>query len=169
MAHTRGPLAVRTGVVTACLLLVAACGGAQEVGGADPSDDVAVAATPSADVDDRSAPTDAAVEVEDDDRPVERSLRPTIDAAIRDLATRAGVDPDEVTVVLAQRVTWSDETLGCPLRGDDRLGGPRQGIRVHLEADERVYRYHTGGTRDEPFLCDPRAAKSEELDDRIEP
>jgi hypothetical protein len=66
-------------------------------------------------------------------------------------------------------VTWSDETLGCPLRGDDRLGGPRQGIRVHLEADERVYRYHTGGTRDEPFLCDPRAAKSEELDDRIEP
>lgn len=168
MAHSRGPLVVRTAVVTACLLLAVACGAAQEAGDADAPDEVAVAATLPADVDDR-APTDDVVEVEDDDRPVERSLRPTIDAAIRDLAVRAAVDPDQVTIVLAQRVTWPDETLGCPLRGSERIGGPRQGIRVHLEANERVYRYHTGGARDEPFLCDPRAAKSEDLGDRIEP
>lgn len=168
MAHSRGSPVVRTAVVTACLLVVAACGAAQDVGGADASDNAAVAATPLAEVD-RPAPTDDAVDVEDDDRPVERSLRPMIDAAIRDLAAREGVDPDEITVVLAQRVTWPDETLGCPLRGGERIGGPRQGTRVHLEADERVYRYHTGGARDDPFLCDPLAAKSEEHDDRIEP
>lgn len=178
MARRRASLLIRAAVVAACVLLAAACGAAAEVGGVDAADDVTLAPTPPAGGDGRSEPTedgaagrsdDDVVDVEDDDRPVERSLRPLTDAAIRDLAAREGIDRDDITVVLAQRVTWPDETLGCPLRGDERLGGPRRGVRVHLEADGRVYRYHAGGTREEPFLCDPRAAKSEEHADRIEP
>lgn len=176
MARRRTSLRMRAAVLAVCLLLAAACGAAQEAGGAEgeatttpaPPTGVDAAAAPS---DDGTARDDAdgAVDVEGDDRPVERSLRPTIDAAVRDLAARVQVDPGEISVVLAQRVIWPDQTIGCPLRGDERIGGPRQGVRVHLEAGDRVYRYHSGGTREEPFLCDPQAVKSEEHSDRIEP
>jgi hypothetical protein len=104
-----------------------------------------------------------------DDRPVERSLRPVIDRAVRDLATRLGVSTDNIAVVLAQRVTWPDEQLGCPVRGDGELGDPQPGARVHLKVDGLLYRYHTGGRRKEPFLCDPAAAKAAERERRIEP
>lgn len=180
MARTRRHAIVRVMVVAACVLLATACGGAQEVGGSpqDLASDEALAATPPPTT--RSAPpspsdADTApgvgelADAADDDRPVERSLRPIVDEAVRDLADRIGVPPDQIRVVLAQRVTWSDDTLGCPLRGDERLGGPHPGTRVHLEVDGVLYRYHSGGAREEPFPCDPAAAKSEEYHDRIEP
>lgn len=181
MARTRGPAVVRAVVLAACVLLATACGAAQEVGGSvqdTAAEDAVVAATPpperdgpSSSSDDGGAPDDDGdlADAQDDDRPVERSLRPVVDEAVRDLAARAGVSPDRIRVVLAQRVTWPDDALGCPLRGGGELGDPRRGTRVHLEVDDMLYRYHTGGAREEPFLCDPAAAKSAEYHDRIEP
>lgn len=176
MAHTWGH-ALRAMLVAACVLLATACGAAAEVeGGAQDvvSEAATVASTvrPEHDAASHDAVTpdvdDELANAEDDDRPVERSLRPVVDEAVRDLADRAAVPPDQIRVVLAQRVTWPDETLGCPLRGGEELGGPRPGTRVHLEADGVLYRYH-GAADEEPFLCDPAAAKSEEYLDRIEP
>jgi hypothetical protein len=182
MARRRRQAMVRAMVVAACVALATACGAAQEVGDRGQqvaSEDAAAAATPHADRDAASPPpsdaetpdVDDLANAEDDDRPVERSLRPVVDEAVRDLAARAGVPPDQVRVVLAQRVMWPDDALGCPLPGggEERGGEPRQGTRVHLEVGDRLYRYHTGGAREEPFLCDPAAAKLQEYHDRIEP
>jgi hypothetical protein len=174
---------VRAMVLAACVALATACGAAQEVGDGGQqvaSEDAAAAATPRADLDARSLPPDDAAtpdvdgdlaNAEDDDRPVERSLRPVVDEAVRDLAARADVPPDQIRVVLAQRVMWPDDALGCPLPGggEVRGGDTTPGTRAHLEVDDQLYRYHTGGAREEPFLCDPAAAKFEEQHDRIEP
>jgi hypothetical protein len=181
MARRRGQATVRTMVGVACLLLATACGAPQEVGGSAQdvvSEDSPVAATTPAERDAASPPSDDAAtrhvdddlaNAADDDRPVERSLRPVVEEAVRDLSERAGVPPDQISVVLAQRVTWPDDALGCPVHGGGGLGDPHQGTRVHLEIDDELYRYHTGGTEEEPFLCDPAAARSEERSDRIEP
>lgn len=177
MAHRRAQAMVRTMVVAACLLLATACGAAQEVGGSAQdvtSEDVAVAATAPTEQDaaprsDDAATPDDLANADDDDRPVERSLRPVVDEAVRDLSERAGVPPGRIEVVLAQRVTWPDDALGCPVHGGRGLGDPHQGTRVHLRVDDQLYRYHTGGAQEEPFLCDPAAVKSEEYADRIEP
>lgn len=160
--------------VVAWVLLAAACGAAQDTDGG--ARETAPEGAPTAVTQSAAAavapPEDVATDAPDvdaDTSAVERSLRPVVDEAVRDLASRSGAASDAISVVLAQRVIWPDATLGCPLRGDERIGGPQPGARVHLEVGGRVYRYHMGGTRDEPFLCDPRAAKSEEYNDRIEP
>lgn len=178
MARRRRRWVVRSVLVAACVALTAACAAAQEVGGDGVSapSEVTAAATPAPERGVASPPAgDGSIDADadaaaDDDRPVERRLRPVVDQAVQDLAERLGVPPDRVDVVLAQSVTWPDDRLGCPLRGGrEGLGGPRRGTRVHLRVDDLLYRYHTGERREGPFLCDPQAAKSEEYNDRIEP
>ena len=83
---------------------------------------------------------------------------PTLtEMAVADLASRLGVDPASITVVLSQDVTWRDGSLGCPEPGMSYTQALVDGFRVILSADDTEYAYHSG--RDQPpfFCADPPA------------
>ncbi|CAN5866215.1 hypothetical protein BH23ACT10_BH23ACT10_40000 [soil metagenome] len=80
--------------------------------------------------------------------------REIVAAAVADLAGRLNVRRDDIDVRLAEPVTWPDNSIGCPLRDRQYLDGPIEGARVHLFANRELYRYHAGGERSEPFLCE---------------
>ncbi len=88
---------------------------------------------------------------------IDEGLRPFIDQATSDLATRLSIDPTAVTVLSAVLVTWPDSSLGCPQPGMQYAQVATDGSIIELgvgaEGNEVVHRYHTGGSRG-PFLCD---------------
>jgi hypothetical protein len=84
--------------------------------------------------------------------PTDPEQLPIVAPARADLAQRLGVDPEEVEVVVAERVTWPDGSLGCPQPGMSYTQAIVEGSKVVLGHDERVYVYHAG-TDDQPFLC----------------
>ena len=77
---------------------------------------------------------------------------PIVAPARVDLAERLGVEPHEIEVVMAERVTWPDGSLGCPEPGVSYTQALVEGSKVVLGHAERVYLYHAG-TDDQPFLC----------------
>jgi hypothetical protein len=77
---------------------------------------------------------------------------PIVEPAVTDLAGRLGVEPSEIEVVMAERVTWPDGSLGCPEPGVSYTQALVEGSKVVLGHAERVYLYHAG-TDDQPFLC----------------
>ena len=123
---------------------------------------VAAAAAPT------DLPTAGQADPPGDRRPIDRRLRPLVDDAVSDLARRVEVPPEKIRVLSAQRVTPSDDAVDCP-RAVGALDGRRAGARVQLEIEGVVFHYRVGVDRQEPFLCDPEAAKRAELEDRIEP
>ena len=64
-----------------------------------------------------------------------------INAAVADAASRAGVDPTEVTVVSAEAVTFPDGGLGCPEPGMMYTQVLTPGYRVVVEAGGTEYDY----------------------------
>lgn len=81
-----------------------------------------------------------------------------VDTAVADLATRLEVEPDSIAVVSATLVTWPDSSMGCPVPGMQYLQVLQDGSLIELEHDGALYRYHTGGDRITPFLCDQPSA-----------
>lgn len=81
-------------------------------------------------------------------------LDPFVEIATTDLAARLGVGDEEITAVSATLVTWPDSSMGCPLPGMEYLQVPQDGSLIELGHGSNVYRYHTGGDRVTPFLCD---------------
>lgn len=73
--------------------------------------------------------------------------------ALLDLESRINVDPDDVTIVIAEQKTWNDGSLGCPEPGMVYTQALVDGSRVLLEVDGRLYAYHAGADG-EPFLCE---------------
>ncbi len=87
-------------------------------------------------------------------------LEPFVILAVEDLAARLAVDdPDEIQVISAVLVTWSDSSMGCPLPGMEYAQVLQDGSLIELGSGGKVYRYHTGGDRITPFLCDAPFAK----------
>jgi len=88
----------------------------------------------------------------------EPGLERAVDAAVTDLAARLGVAREAVAVVDAATTVWSDDSIGCPQPGMRYRQVPQDGALIRLEAGGRAYRYHLGGRRTDPFLCeDPPA------------
>ncbi|MGI9646149.1 MAG: hypothetical protein ACR2O6_12660 [Ilumatobacteraceae bacterium] len=81
-------------------------------------------------------------------------LVPFVELAVADLAVRLAVDPDDIEPISATLVTWSDSSMGCPLPGMQYAQVLQDGSLIELGHGETVYRYHTGGDRVTPFLCD---------------
>jgi len=77
---------------------------------------------------------------------------PIVEPAVTDLAGRLRVEPSEIEVVMAERVTWPDGSLGCPEPGISYTQALVEGSKVVLGHGGRVYLYHAG-TDDQPFLC----------------
>jgi hypothetical protein len=77
---------------------------------------------------------------------------PIIAPAREDLARRLRVDEGSISVLLAERLTWPDASLGCPEPGVSYAQRVVEGSRVLLQHAQRVYAYHAGAD-DQPFLC----------------
>jgi hypothetical protein len=77
---------------------------------------------------------------------------PIIAPAREDLARRLRVEDVSISVLLAERLTWPDASLGCPEPGVAYAQSAVEGSRVLLQHAQRVYAYHAG-TDDRPFLC----------------
>ncbi|MFV0373743.1 hypothetical protein [Microbacterium sp.] len=72
------------------------------------------------------------------------------DALLADLADRGVTGP--VDLVSAERVTWSDGSLGCPKPGLTYTQALVEGMQVVVRADDVVYDYRFG-RGDTPVLC----------------
>lgn len=83
---------------------------------------------------------------------VDQELDRVVDLARADLSERENVDADEIQVVEAGRVTWSDGSLGCPQPGMIYTQALVDGWRVVLGIDEDRHHYHSGPNA-EPFPC----------------
>jgi hypothetical protein len=95
-----------------------------------------------------------------DDATSSRSADDQAQIAVDDLATQLDIDADDITVVSADHVTWSDSSLGCPEEGSMYAQVLTDGTRVILEADGEEYAYHSAADTD-PFLCeDPQEPTS---------
>ncbi len=76
-----------------------------------------------------------------------------IDQAITDLAQRLGIAPTQITVRVAERLTWPDGSLGCPQEGMLYTQALVDGFRIVLVARGVEYAYH-GADEEEPFYCE---------------
>lgn len=85
-----------------------------------------------------------------DEYPTE--LTGIIGGMIADLAGRLDIDEADVTVVSVDDVTWADASLGCPQPGMSYAQVETDGMRVIFEAAGDFYDYRSGG-QSEPFLC----------------
>lgn len=64
-----------------------------------------------------------------------------LENVVLDAALRAGIDVDEVVLVTAQAMVWSDGSLGCPERGEVYTQAPVPGYWVVVEAAESAFDY----------------------------
>jgi hypothetical protein len=149
---------VRSLVVTAALLLIAACGdGAGSPAATDtvpvvsdrPADDSVSSSTGAPLAADGRSPVSETV-------PAEIAAAPAVQAAVADLASRQGVGRDQVDVVEVREVTWRDGSLGCPQPGMNYTQALVDGQLVVLAIGGKRFEYH-GGPNRPLFLCrDPR-------------
>lgn len=126
------------------LLLVAGCGEVDEA-----EDPESIEEAPGEDVDE-GEPGD---EASDEDDAGDGSLDAEIQTAVDEAAASAGVDPDEVEVVVAEHVTWSDGALGCPQPDEAYSQALVEGYRIELDVAGETVVYH-GADGDGPFRCD---------------
>jgi len=80
--------------------------------------------------------------------------RDTLTQARDELAGELGVAVDEINVVQAESMQWSDSSLGCPEPGMMYLQAITPGYRVILEHDGEQYDYHAD-ERGNLKLCEP--------------
>ncbi len=144
--HSTGRSITRVLVLAGALVLLVACG--------DPEDP----AEPVDDVDDVEADPDDPDGTEDnaEDGPIEDALVDHVAEAVDLAATEADVTSDEITVVTAESVTWSDGALGCPQPDEVYTQALVEGYRIELDVDGETMFFH-GADGDEPFHCaDPQ-------------
>lgn len=76
-----------------------------------------------------------------------------VDQAVVEAGGEAGVDPDEIEVLVAEEVTWPDGALGCPQPGEMYTQALVEGYRIVLDVAGEEVHYH-GARNDPPFRCD---------------
>ena len=77
----------------------------------------------------------------------------TVDKARQDLAERLSLPVDQIEVREVRKVTWPDDSLGCPQPGMDYTQVQQAGLLIRLSASGSVFFYHSG-TSLEPFMCE---------------
>lgn len=83
---------------------------------------------------------------------IDGSLDSKVDDARATLVRDEGVEPDEVTLVRAERVEWPDSSYGCPSLEGTYTPGPFPGYRIVLKAKKQDYIY-MGADDTEPRRC----------------
>lgn len=127
------------------VLALVACGAAD--------DDVQLPEQPAPDLD--AGEDDITVDEPDPTGPdgTEPELAAVVDAAVAELADELGIDPADVEVVVAEPVTWSDGSLGCPEPGMMYTQAVVDGYRVLLRAGDVEVAFHAGEGR-VPLRCE---------------
>ena len=70
-------------------------------------------------------------------------LETLVQLAKADLAQRLSISTDQVSLVEATEVEWSDSSLDCPQPGMSYLQVITPGYRILLEANGTQYEYHS--------------------------
>ena len=70
-----------------------------------------------------------------------------------DLAKRAHIDRNQIEPLMSLAVTWPDAGLGCPQPGKSYAQELSPGYLIELEANGKIYEYHTDGKADIILLC----------------
>ncbi len=85
--------------------------------------------------------------------------------ALDDAAQRTKIDRDQLEVVTAEVVLWSNGSFGCPQ--DDTLytQAPVQGFRIRIRAGDQLLDYHAG-VGGKPFFC-PRGKAVDPLPEQL--
>lgn len=151
-------------LLAACVVaLGTGCGGGMDEAAAPPGTPPAVTASEQSETEAAAGTPPAATaseQSEEEGMGVDPALEGLVAQAVQDLAARAAVGPGEITVVSAEQTVWPDASLGCPQPGMRYTQVPEDGALIRLEVAGRVYPYHTGGSRVEPFLCEQTGKSS---------
>ncbi len=75
--------------------------------------------------------------------PVPGDAEPVVKLAKEDLASRKGIDKDDITVVNIESVDWPDAGLGCPEPGKVYAQVVTPGYRIFLSYEKKKYKYHS--------------------------
>lgn len=76
-----------------------------------------------------------------------------IDEVVQQAADDTGITADEISVVSAEAVTWSDGSIGCPEEGMAYTQALVPGFRVVLDVAGEEIHYHAGSDG-QFFACD---------------
>ena len=76
-----------------------------------------------------------------------------VETAVSDLAQRLNVEESEIETISFNAVVWPDGSLGCPQPGMMYTQVLKEGYKIVLEHDGKMFNYHGGEGRD-PFLCE---------------
>ena len=87
--------------------------------------------------------------------PADSNLQNLIELTRQDLAGRLAVSADEITLVEAIAVEWSDSSLGCPQEGMSYLQVITPGYRIVLQVNNQSYAYHTNRSGHFVYCADP--------------
>jgi len=86
------------------------------------------------------------------DPPSTPAIKDLVEKAIQDLSDRLTIEPDEIIVVEAREVVWSNSSLGCPRPGMMYADVLTPGYLVILNAKNFNFEYHAGEDS-EVFYC----------------
>lgn len=75
---------------------------------------------------------------------------------LADAKERTGASADELRVVVAEAVTWSDGSLGCPQPGMGYTMALVPGYRVVVEAGGVEHHYHASERGAFTYCADPQ-------------
>jgi hypothetical protein len=98
--------------------------------------------------------------------PVNTDLQSMVDAALADATRRAGPGAAAPRLVRAEKVTWPDGSLGCPIQGRMYTTALVPGYRIHIQSGAAELDYHAA-ERGSPFLCPPGRATEPAPDSAI--
>lgn len=86
------------------------------------------------------------------------TLKELVEEAKADAAQRTGKSVEEITVVSAERVSWSDGSMGCPMPGRMYPQVVIAGYRILLRVGDQNLDYHAGSVG-RPVLCPAERVK----------
>ena len=88
--------------------------------------------------------------------PTGTGLQNLIDKAIADLAQRSNIPANEITLLEATAVTWSDSSLGCPQEGMVYAQVLTPGYLIRLQAGDQEFEYHASRGTEVIYCENPR-------------
>ena len=143
----------------ALVAVLAACGDATPPREASAAD--SLAPTPAAQVGAESRPeTENRTDGDDDKAPSGEdtvNLTAVMNQAAMDLAGRLGMGEADIQVFSAERVTWSDGSLGCPENGAVYTQAlVHDGYRIIFTANGELHHYHGAGDLPPVYCSNPQ-------------
>ncbi len=75
---------------------------------------------------------------------------------IAQAAEETGADPSDITVIVAEEVTWRDGSIGCPQEGMGYTQALVPGYRAVLEVGGEELHFHASNSGDFRLCADPQ-------------